>query len=296
MQVVAVDIGGTKTAFGRVAFPEARILHRSEMATPQGEASGAAFLERVAQEIGALAGEGCDAIGIGICELVDPDGRVASAHRVHWEGLPVQTRLGPIAPVTIEADVRAAALAECRWGAGRDFRNLLYLNIGTGISTCFVKGRVPHAGANGHALAIASSPILQTCPACGTQSAYVLEDVAGGAGLVALYERAGGGPIGSAAEIVAASTRGDALAAQLVAEAARALGVTLGIALNMLDPEALIVGGGLGGSSGPYWEAMEKAIRRQVWSARARALPILRGTLGRDAGLIGAGAAAWLAG
>jgi glucokinase len=296
MRVVGVDIGGTKTAIGLLDFPDARILRRIELPTPQAEASGVAFLDRVAGAIrDLLANEPGAATGVGICELVDRDGAVTSAHRVHWRGLPVQARLEAIAPTTVEADVRAAALAECRWGAGRASRDFLYLNIGTGISTCFVKDGVPYAGARGNALAIASAPVLQSCPACGAESAYILEEVAGGAGLIARYRDARGVAVASASEILQAAQQGEALAKALIDDAARAIGVTLGIALNMLDPEALVIGGGLGGQAGPYWDAMTLAIRNQIWSDQTRALPILQGTLGPDAGLIGAAAAAWLA-
>ncbi len=295
--VIGIDVGGTKTAIGLIEFPAARILQRSELATPPGEASGAPFLAAIATEARALIVEApsCRGIGLGLCELVDRDGRVDSAHRVQWRGLPVREHLGGLAPAIVEADVRAAALAEIHWGAGRPYRDLLYLNIGTGISTCWVKDRVPHAGANGHALAIASSPMVQTCPGCLAQSAYVLEDVAGGAALAAIYARALGRPVASAGEVVAAAAVGEPVAARVIAAAAQALGVTLGIALNMLDPEALIIGGGLGSRDGPYWDAMVKAIRRQVWSQETRRLPILRAALGPEAGLIGAAAAAWLA-
>jgi glucokinase len=296
MQVVGVDVGGTKTALALVAFPTARIVRRLEIPTPAGEASGAPFLEEVSAAIRRLVADAhCDAIGLGICELVDRDGAVDSAHRVHWQGLPVRERLQIIAPAVVEADVRAAALAECRWGAGRGYRDLLYLNIGTGISTCFVKDGVPHAGARGHALAIASSPVVQSCPACGTEAGYVLEDIAGGAGLTARYREIAGASVTSAAQVIDAALKGDAIAKRLIAEAALTLGVTLGIALNMLDPEALVVGGGLGARDGLYWQAMEASIRKQVWSPQTRTLPILRGALGADAGVIGAATVAWLA-
>jgi glucokinase len=190
--------------------------------------------------------------------------------------------------------VRVAALAEARWGAGRSYRDLLYLNIGTGISTCWVKDGVPHAGANGHALAIASSPMVAACAACGTRSAYVLEDVAGGAALAHLYGAAVGRDIESAAEVLAAATEGEHRAQALLTEAAQLVGVSVGLAINILDPAALVIGGGLGARDGPYWQAIEKAIRRQVWSERARQLPIRRAALGPNSGLIGAAASWWL--
>jgi glucokinase len=295
-QIIGIDIGGTKTAIGVVRFPDGKILARHEMTTPQGAASGAAFLGEVCAAASKLRDTtpGITGIGLGICELVDLDGAVSSGHRVKWEGLPALAQLGRVAPATIEADVRAAALAETHWGAGRAYRDLLYLNIGTGISTCWVKDRVPHAGANGHALAIASSPVETGCGGCGTRSAYVLEDVAGGAGLADLYGKAIGRRIASAAEVLEAAEGGEKRAQALLNEAAHLLGTSLGLAVNILDPQALLIGGGIGARAGFYWDAMERAIRKQIWSARARKLPILRAGLGAESGLIGAAASHWL--
>jgi len=295
--VIAVDVGGTKTAFGLVRFPDGEVIVRDEVKTPQGHASGVPFLEQVCTIVRKLRDDtpaGISGIGLGVCELVDLDGSVSSTHRVHWQGLPVLERLRAIAPAIVEADVRAAALAETRWGAGQGFRDLLYLNIGTGISTCWVKDGVPHAGAHGHALAIASSPMVATCPSCNARSAYVLEDVAGGAALRKLHGKATGRDVESAADVIAAAEGGDHRARSLIDEAAQLIGVSLGLAINMLDPEALVIGGGLGGRPGVYWEAMVTSIRRQIWSDKARQLPIQRAVLGPNVGLIGAAASRWV--
>jgi glucokinase len=296
-----IDVGGTKTALCVASFPEARLLHRAVLDTPSGAASGAAFLERVAAEAADLmdravaAGTPCRAIGVSICELVDLDGNVTSAHRVHWQGLKAQERFAALAPAEIEADVRAAALAEARWGAGRDYDQFLYLNIGTGISTCWVKDGVPHAGARGNALALASSPISFTCLRCGHEGSYILENVAGGAGLVKEYAARSGAAVTSARDVLTAAERGDAVARQVIDRATRALGVSLGLAVNVLDPEAIVVGGGLGSARGLYWNGLVEATRAHVWSAATRTLPIRPAALGADSALLGAAARAWLA-
>ncbi len=294
--VIGVDIGGTKTAFGLVRFPDGQVIERREMKTPQGTASGTAFLDEICAAVARLRDEesGVQGIGLGLCELVDLDGGVSSGHRVQWNGLPVLDRLTEVAPAVIEADVRAAALAEAHWGAGKGCRDLLYLNIGTGISSCWVKDSVPHAGAHGHALAIASSPMVAVCGGCGAQNAYILEDVAGGAALARLYSEVSGRKIESASDVLAAAEAGEARARGLLEKAAQLLGVSVGLAINILDPAALIIGGGLGACHGFYWQAMEKAIRRQVWSEQARQLPIRRAALGADSGLIGAAASQWM--
>jgi glucokinase len=67
----------------------------------------------------------------------------------------------------------------------------------------------------------------------------------------------------------------------------------VGLLVNVLDPEAVIVGGGLGLSEGPFWDEFIAATRRYIWSEVHRDLPILRAGTGANAGLIGAAAAAW---
>ena len=74
------------------------------------------------------------AIGLGICELVDREGRVVSGHRVHWQRTAgARETESQLLQATVESDVRAAALAEAHFGAGRDYRDFLFVNIGTGI-------------------------------------------------------------------------------------------------------------------------------------------------------------------
>ena len=58
--------------------------------------------------------------------------------------------------------------------------------------------------------------------------------------------------------------------------------------VNTLDPEAVVIGGGLGLSEGPYWEHFIAATRRHIWSDLHRGMPILRAALGTDAGWMGA--------
>jgi glucokinase len=300
-QVLGIDVGGTKTSLGVVRFPEGRIVNRAVLETATGAESGP-FLARVVQEAAAVidraASEGapCRAIGLSVCELVDLGGRIASHHRLQWTGLPVQEQLERYGRTVIESDVRAAALAEARWGAGRGYGAFLYVNIGTGISACWVKDGVPHAGSRGNALVFASSPIPFTCPHCGESGAYVLEDVAGGAGLARLYAAHSRASNVSAKDVLIAATAGDRHAATVIERANQALGSSLGLVIGVLDPEAVVIGGGLGSAGGLYWDGLVRATRDHIWAEGTRDLPIRRATLGDDSALIGAAARAWLAG
>src|SRR5206468_8561396 len=97
-----------------------------------------------------------------------------------WQGVPVRESFARLAPALVEADVRAAALAEALFGAGQPFRLFVYVTVGTGISCCLVQDGRPYAGGHGNALIFASSPLTTTCTQCGTILKPVLEEFASG--------------------------------------------------------------------------------------------------------------------
>ena len=292
---LGLDVGGTKIAGGVVRFPEGRVIARQQLPTPVSQGPEA-ILEACYQLGSELAqstrghGRSIHAIGVGLCEIVDPAGHPRSSATVDWQGLAVREKFGTIAPTVLEADVRAAALAEAEFGAGRNLRIFLFVTIGTGISSCLVVGRRPFAGARGAAGTFASSPILN-CQS-STEPPPTLEQWASGPGLVQRF-RAGGGTAQSAQEVLAAAQMGDRAAAHVVTSASETLGAGIGWLVNVLDPEAVILGGNLGLAHGLYRDGLLAGLRRQVWWQGHRDLPVLDAATGPDAGLIGAATTAW---
>jgi glucokinase len=257
---LGIDVGGTKIAAGVVQFPEAKVL-ACDIRPTLPERGSDAILDEVTTIARAMSAKtSVQAVGLAICELVDLAGNIVSNNCIHWTTATVLKRLSPIAPVRIEADVRAAALGESRFGAGKPFRTFLYITIGTGISSCLVIAGKPYAGARGLTGTFASAPLPGL-----NQS---LEDLASGA---ALARRAA---------VPAAATSG-----------AEALGAGIALLINTLDPEAVIIGGGLGLSGGSYWDALIASTRRHIWSPLHRDLPILPASNPNSA-IIGAAAAA----
>jgi glucokinase len=193
--------------------------------------------------------------------------------------------------------VRAPALAEALFGAGRPFRLFLYVTIGTGISCCLVQEGRPYAGARGGALVMASSPFSAICPTCGNLLHPVTEEIASGPALVARYRAKLGAEadptLTQAEAVIAAAGQGDRRAIEVIETAGLALGSSLGLVVNVLDPEAVVIGGGLGSAGGLYWDSLVEATRQHIWSELSRTLPILPAAFGPEAGLIGAAATAW---
>ena len=296
-RVIGIDVGGTKVAGGLVDFPEGTLTHRETLPTrpergPEAVLSDVAALAARLRQQSENAGLPAVGLGLGVPELVDLQGRVTSGHTIDWRSIDLPARLAEFAPVRVEADVRAAARAEARFGAGRPYRQFVYVTVGTGISSTLVVDGVPFAGSRGNALVLASSPWLAECGHCGGAVRVVVEEVSSGPALVSAYQRRRPGWTGRAEDVLAAAVVGEPDAVTVTRTAGATLGNSVAFLVNVLDPEAVVVGGGLGVAGGVYWDAFVAAVRQLVWSDAGSDLPILHAALGVDAGVIGAADAA----
>lgn len=294
---IGLDVGGTKIAGGLVRLDSGAVFARRTIPTKPERGGEAVLIDtlqlaRTLEVIANERGQLIQGVGVGVAELVDRDGNVRSSHLIAWQGLPVRERIAEIAPAKIESDVRAAALAEARYGAGKQFALFVYVSVGTGISSCLVQEGRPLAGARGNALVLASAPLTVPCAACGEWTSHVLEEYASGPAIARRYRQLSGRAVDGAEEVVDLAASGDQTAAEVVGCAGDALGNSVAFLVNVLDPEAVIVGGGLGLAGGLFWERFVRATREHIWSEESREVRILPAALGADAGLIGAAAGA----
>ena len=179
--------------------------------------------------------------------------------------------------------------AEARFGAGVPYQLFAYVTVGTGISCALVQAGVPLSGARGNALVLATMPLTMPCPN-GHLVDFVLEEFASGPALAARYAAATGHPCARAETVLAAAAQGDTTAVAVVESAGAALGSSVAFLVNVTDPEAVVVGGGLGLAGGRYWDAFVTSTRAHVYADDTRTLPILPAACGVDAGIIGAAA------
>jgi glucokinase len=280
--VIGIDIGGTKTIVARVDVCRGAILERQVIETYPRETSGPPFAEELARLARALSDSKAHAVGIGICEVVERGARIVSRNRLVMDEADIAAAFASFPAVTIESDVRAAALAEAHFGNGRGREHWIYVNAGTGVSSVLMSGRTCYLGAHGWAIGLGTSPADMTSP-----HSVLIEDIAGGAGIMRLardrklHAR-------SVREVREMARSGDRTAGELLDYCGAALGGGLGTLINILDPEAVIVGGGLAAENGPYWQALVAAAARHVWHVPGKATPVLRSALNTDAGVIGA--------
>lgn len=291
--VIGLDVGGTKIAAGLIDR-HGNVLARRTAPTDAAQ-GGIAVLEkslRLAQSLRTFAeGEGRKVVGVGVsvCELVDPRGIVTSSYTVQWQNIPVQAIFGEqIAPAVVEADVRSHAFAEAVFGAGRGSTSFVFVSVGTGVSSCLVLDGRPYAGVRGNALVLATMPIV-VFDEQERKIEFALEAFASGLGLTKRYRRHRAG-VTRVEEIVADAAQGSEVAAAILRSGGEALGSAIAWLVNVLDPEAVIVGGGLGLSDGLYWQSVVTAARAHIFANDSRSLPIVHAACGVDAGIIGAGA------
>ncbi|HZQ09949.1 MAG TPA: ROK family protein, partial [Anaerolineae bacterium] len=281
-----------KIASGVVALPQGQLVHQSKIATGETQESDALTSKCIAQlqamcEWVHTQDARLQGIGVGVAELVDLNGIITSAATFPWNGVNLAAEFSFLAPTIVDTDVRAAAFAEAHFGAGRTFKIFAYITIGTGISACLVQNGMPFAGARGNALLLGSSTLKTD-----SSSEFILERFVSGSALVNRFNAISEKKIASGQDVVRAMEQGDSDARAIIESAGDTLGMGIALYVNLLDPEAVIIGGGLGSAGGIYWERAVASARKLIWADNTRDLPILHAGLGENAGVIGAAALA----
>jgi glucokinase len=300
---IGLDVGGTKTAAARVA-PDGSILARAMLPTPADDM--AATLHTILEAARAVMSPDVRSVGIAAAGLVEwPTGVLRFAPNLAWRDAPLVEPLRDALelPVVADNDNTAAAWGEFRFGAGRDFRHMVLVGVGTGIGGGIVADGALFRGAHGFAAEIGHIIVDPDGPLCGCGNRGCWEQVASGqavtrAGRQAVLEgettvlrdQVDGDPDRVTGPMVTkAAQDGDAVSIAIIVEIGRRLGEGIGALVNVLDPEVVVVGGGVAAAGELLLSPAREAFRRTVEAADRRpAVPLVRGQLGNDAGVIGA--------
>jgi glucokinase len=303
-EAIGLDVGGTKTAALRIS-PAGEPLARSVVPThaEDPEASMAAAERAVADVLGpAVRG-----IGVGAAGLIDTrSGTILTSPNFVWRQVPLGPRLAERfgLPVTVDNDATVAAWGEARLGASRGFDDSLFVGVGTGIGGGIViDGRIVR-GAHGFAGEIGHVIVDPSGPACGCGNRGCWEQVASGQAIERAAARAiaedpgstlatlaDGDPQRGTGEVVVEAARdGDPIAVAILTEIGRRLGEGIAGFVNVLDPQIVVVGGGVAAAGDVLLEPARRACLAAIEGADVRPeVPIVPAALGSDAGAIGAG-------
>jgi len=306
LSILAIDIGGTKTIVG-VADAAGNVITYKRIETP-----GAFGPDRVLADTKALAHEiigearvEIDSIGIGCGGPLDRDtGTLYTVPNLPgWEGVCLKKEFGDEfrAPVYVDNDATAATLGELMFGAGRGYSNFVYMNCSTGIGGGIVIDGKPYRGHNGNAGEFGHHKLTPEGPKCTCGDRGCLEAYSSGTS-IAREAREGlpGAPdsliwqwISSAddvtAEMVAKATaQGDEFASRIWNEAVYMYGVGVANIVNILNPELVVLAGGVINAGELFFEPVRRVVSERAMKALADVVEIVPAENGDLMGLMGA--------
>lgn len=297
-RVLAIDMGGTKIAAG-VVDEAGRVLSKQTVHTPR-ESPRAAVEAMAALSRAVLAEAGpVESAGLALPGIVDrARGVLVRSASSGWTEVPFQAMVSEALglPVASENDVNACALAEARFGGGAGMDCFFWMTISTGIGgAVYSGGRIvggPMSGEIGH---LVVNPGGTSC-GCGNRGCLEAE-AAGPAWRRRALELMNGGPdaqADTAARVVDARTvaggarAGDPLCLRVVEDCSRPLAAGLAAVFNLLDPDAVFLGGGVAEAFDLLAPILRRELPPLVLLGKDRPLPVLKSSLGYDAALVGA--------
>ena len=294
--VIGIDIGGSSIKgilAGRDGDPRAR----HDRPTPVADGVDAvvdAVVETALRLLGAA--EGARPVGVGLVMpgVVDrAEGVARYAANIGWRNLPIRRLVAERLrlPVTIEHDVRAAALAEVSAGAARELREVLFVSIGTGLAGALICGGSVVDGAVGLAGEIGHVPVFPEGDSCACGQRGCAETYASAASVSRRYAARNGGVLVPAEVVMTRAAAGDSVARSVLDDAVTALTRMVLGAVLLADPELIVLGGGMAAAGDalirPFSNALQAAL---LWRA-APAVTVAH--FGGDAGARGAALVAW---
>ncbi len=284
MPVLGIDIGGTKIAAG-VVDSEARVLETAVVPTRACEGYAMSYAQLQAAIEATMRD---DVTAIGICApgpLNPKTGVVINPPNLPgWVNIPLAEQISRAyqLPCRVENDANAAGLAEARFGAARGYSTVFYVTVSTGVgSGIILDGKIHHgksgqAGEGGHVTIDYRSNSI-----CGCGVPGCIEALASG---TAIARRAGM----PAEEVGRAAAQGDAQAIEILDETALMLSAWLGSVVNLLDPDIIVIGGGVAQIGEPLFSRLRRLVPTRSINQFAAETPIVPAALGANAGVLGA--------
>jgi glucokinase len=311
--VVGVDLGGTKIVSLAVA-PGGRIVGRDRRSTEASQGPQAVIqriVDSVRQAIAEADLRKADLREVGIsapgpCDI-ERGLLTAPPNLPGWRDVPLARIMSETlhVPTLLENDANAAAYGEHRFGAGRPYRHMIFITISTGIGGGIIVDGSIYAGASGAAGEVGHMILEEDGPPCGCGSRGCLEALASGS---AIAREAGslvaqgrcpllarllseGRPL-DAKNVHLAAQQGDADARAVIERAGRYLGLGLANIINILNPQGIILGGGLCRIGAMILNPARAVAREHAFAQSFADVSIVEGELGDQAGALGVAALA----
>ncbi len=290
---IGLDLGGTDLKYGLVnSAGKILVSKKTRAKSSEGQKTLVEQLRTCAHELLSIAAEKkwkVGRIGVGSPGAVNFEtGKVVgnSPNIPGWEGVNLKKNLRMSGvPVYADNDANCVALAEALFGAARDSQSALCVTVGTGIGGGIILDGQVYRGASYSSGEIGHTVLVFEGRPCACGNRGCLEKYAS---VSALLEAAGEHGFAAVRAITDAAKREEPAALELIVKQAAYLGAGLASAVNLLNPEKVILGGGFVDVHPPFLKLVENEIRQRAFPAALLKMRIVKAKLGNEAGLVGA--------
>jgi glucokinase len=312
--IVGVDLGGTNIVVGAMPEDGSRQLavrqnstHAEQGAEAVADRIAAMVRDVIAQVTTSENARADDFLGIGVGAPGPLDrerGMVVVAPNLGWRDFPLRDSIADRTglPVALDNDANCATIGEWWKGAAQGARNVVGITIGTGIGGGIIMNGVLYHGSSDVAGEIGHTTIDSTGRYCRCGNYGCLEAYASGPAIaararealerdeVSTLRRMVDGHLDelTAAKVYEAAKAGDALALEVVRDTARFLGTGIGNLLNILNPDVVVITGGVTQAGEPLFEPLRAEVKRRAFRPAVDACRIVEGSLRSSAGMVGA--------
>ena len=302
--VIGIDLGGTKIC-GALADLEGNIITKKTIKT-EANLGEEHILNRIISVIDDLKEEGkvedveLKSIGIGAPGQLNPaKGTIIEASNLPFKNFnlvkPISEKFN--VPTYLQNDANVAALGEHLLGAGKGTNNMVYITVSTGIGGgAIINGKL-YSGNTNNALEIGHTTILPNGPKCNCGNYGCVEAVASGTAIAKrakeALERGEETSLSkydnvTSFEVFKEEKNGDKVAKDILDEALNYLGIGIANAVNIFDPEIIVIGGGVSKGGDIVFETVRKVVKERSLKSIAENCKIEPAKLGSDAGVVGA--------
>jgi len=274
MNVVGIDIGGTKTSIGIVDINKGKIISKISIPSKKFKNDNKNLDSIIKHTIAFIDKKKINHIGIGVPELINNNGIIKGTYNFNWYNKNLTNFFPRKFKVIVDSDVRCHLRAEKFYGHGKKLKNFIYINIGTGLSYAHFKNNKIYSGANGYAIHFASSKITLYNPTNNKKISLIPEDFYSGKAIMSFLKKY-------------KNIKKQNIILKNISESLASL---IGNLINSVDPNAIVLGGGVAINNLKFKNSLIKYSRNYILSEEVKSIKFLTSKLKDDTGLLGAAA------
>jgi len=274
MKVIGIDIGGTKTIIAIIDITKGKVIKKISISSKKFQNDKENLKSIVSNTMDIIGKFKINKIGIGVPELIDNKGIIRGNYNFNWLNKNLADNFPKKFKVIVDSDVRCHLRAEKLYGHGKNTKNFIYINIGTGLSYAHFKNNEIYSGANGFAIHFASSKITLFDPKRNKKISLIPEDFYSGKSIITYFKK----------------NKNIKKQKAILKNIADSLGSLIGNLVNTVDPGLIVLGGGVVLKNIEFRKMLINYSHNYIFFKDVKKIKILVSKLKNDTGVLGAAA------